>query len=112
MEENNLEEELFDYNNTSFHNKCNEIVSEISNTFKNLGFTDMYFEYWKNHKYSLDEINQYIHDTLLNLDEFKRHDLNHMWTMLSEKNCWWIDYRIGDLVHKQLMRIWYPEDFK
>ena len=106
------EDELFKYHNTPFHNKCDEIIVEIGDTFKKLDFTDLYIEYEKNGKYDKTFVEEVIYDKLLTLDEYERHDLNHMWRMLSSKNCWYVDYRIGQIVHEQLLKIWYPDKFK
>ena len=100
-----------EYGETTFHLKCNDIMDEISTTFRELGFTNRYLAYWRNKIYTIEEVKEYIRETLLNLDEFKRRDLNRMWAMLSDKNCWYIDYDIGELVHWELMKIWYPEKF-
>lgn len=107
----NQEDELFKYNSTPFQNKSKEIIEEISNTFKELDFTDLYIEYRKNGKYDKQFVEDVMYDKILTLDEYKRHDLNEMWAMLSSKNCWYIDYEIGQIVHNQLMKTWYPEDY-
>lgn len=105
------EEEIFKYHDTEFYKKASDLIEYISSTFKNYAFTEKYLEYEKG-DISKEEVNKYIKQVLLNLDEYTRHDLNHMWAMLSDKNCWCGDYRIGELVHKQLIEIWYPEDCK
>jgi len=106
-----LDQELVRYNDTPFHIRCDDVMNEISVAFKNLGFIDKYQEYCKN-KITKNDLNIYIKDVLLILDEYTRHDLNHMCAMLSTKNCWCGEYSVGELVHEQLLKIWYPEDYK
>lgn len=111
MENKELEEDIFKYDETEFHKKCDEIIKEISTTFKHMGFTEKYIDF-KQGVATKEDVEVGIHNVLINLDEYKRNDLNHMWAMLSDKNCWAIDYKIGEIVHNELMKIWYPEDYE
>ena len=104
------EKELYSYEDTEFRGKCYKVLRDISDTFRKLGFTGKYHEYYKKN-ISKAEICDYIKSVLLGLDEYTRHDLNYMWAMLSSKNCWHIEYDVGELIHNELMKIWYPEDY-
>ena len=44
------------------------------------------------------------------MDENQTHDMNCMSKMLSESNCAWYDYNIGEIVHSELMGIWGYKD--
>jgi len=105
-----LEDEVFKYYNTSFIKKCNDLLQEISTTLKNLGFVDKYFEHNEG-KITEEELTSYFHDILVELDEYKRHDLNELSKMLTPSNCSWYEYRIGKIIHNQLIKIWYPDEF-
>lgn len=107
-----IEDELFKYNDTPFQNRCVEIIVDVGKCFKDLDFTDLYMDYKKHGKYDKQFVADVIYDKLVTLDEYKRHDLNKMHSMLSSKNCWFIDYEISQIVHEQLLKIWYPEDYK
>ena len=101
-----MEEEIFDYDDTKFQAVCNKIINEISTAFKEHGFTEEYLKYFREGSIRKEDVESSIHNKLLDLSEFTRHDLNKMWSMLSEKNCWFVDYNIGQIVHEQLLKIW------
>lgn len=88
------------------------MIEDISSLFKNAGFTDMYLK-WRDLDdiTSKEDLEKYIYDKVVGLDEYKRHDLNEIWKMLSDTNCWCVDYNIGQILHDQLMKIWYPERY-
>lgn len=102
--------ELCDYSNTPFRKRCDEMIEDISSLFKNIGFTDAYLKCSKQ-IISQEDFEKYVYNKLFELDEYKRHDFNEMWKMLSDTNCWYADYYIGCVVHKQLMKIWNPERY-
>ena len=104
-----LEEELHKYFDTPFQKRCNNLSSEMSTILKNFGFTEKYLDFYRG-KIPKEELITYVRNTLENLDEYTRHDLNHLWSMLSDKNCGWFEYKIGEIIHDQLMKIWYPKD--
>jgi threonyl-tRNA synthetase len=103
------DEEVFKHYETQFIHKCEELLNEIQTTFKNFGFTEKHIDYHSG-LITKEELEQYIYDTLLNLDEYKRHDLNQMHKMLSTVNCGYQDYEIGQIVHEQLIKIWFPKE--
>ena len=100
-------DDIFKYYNTEFQNKCNELISEISDKFKELGFADIYLTYYKDEdKVSYSKVEEYIHNKLFDMDEYQRHDMNEMSKMLSTSNCAWHDYEIGEIIHRELLKIW------
>jgi hypothetical protein len=111
MNEQELEDEVFKYYDTPFINKCKDLLREISVTLKNFGFVDKYFEY-KEDKITKEELENYFYDTLIKLDEYRRHDLNELSKMLSSSNCGWYEYKIGEIIHNQLIKIWFLDEFK
>lgn len=102
--------DFYDYSDTPFQNKCKEVTREISETFKGLGFTDTYLIHLREQYITKEDVEKYIYSKLVEMDEYRKHDFNEMWSMLSSTNCWHVDYEIGQIVHEQLMSIWYPED--
>ena len=105
------EKELYNYEDTEFRGKCYKVLRDISDIFRKFGFTDKYREYCYNN-ITKTEVCDYIKSVLLDLDEYTRHDLNYMWAMLSDKNCWHVEYDVAVLIHEELMKIWYPKDYK
>jgi hypothetical protein len=111
VEDDKIEEEVYYYEDTPFHKMCDELSRQMSATLKNYGFTDKYLEYYHGN-ITKDELITYVRDTLGCINETMRHDLNHLWSMLSTKNCGWYEYEAGQIIHDELLRIWYPEDYK
>lgn len=101
-----MEEDFINYYDTPFQNSCDKVVNEISQTFKNKGFTEKYLKFYRDGTITKSDVENYIYDSLLGLDEFTKHDFNKMCSMLSDKNCWYVDYNIGQIVHEQLLKIW------
>lgn len=110
QEDKEFEDKIFKYENTTFYKECDEILKYISNTYKNLGFIDKYFEFSKG-EITEENLVEYIRNELLHLDEYYRHDLNQMSKMLSTSNCAWYEYAIGKIVHEQLLKIWFPKEY-
>ena len=99
-------EDVRDYGNTEFQNKCEKLLNEISITFKRYKFIDVYLRYI-NKEISIKDVENFIYKKISELNEYDRHDLNQMHAMLSKKNCWYIEYDIGNILHKQLIKFWY-----
>ena len=107
MEE--IKEELIEAENSQFREECNKLINRISEMFESNGFTEMYKNINKG-KCTFDELDDYIYETLIKLSDDEQYDLNVAWSMLSTTNCWWLDYEVGQRIHRVLIdRIWYPE---
>ena len=101
------EEDMFKEFHTPFQNECNALISRISKMFESLGFTEKYMKYYRNHEITLDELDDFIYETLLPMSEEDLHDYNMAHKMLSMSNCWFVDYEIGNRIHDVLInRIW------
>ncbi|WP_206459355.1 hypothetical protein [Anaerovorax sp. IOR16] len=114
MELNNTKKylsETIDAFDTSFQNECNDLINRISRTFKENGFTDRYEAYYKRHAISLDEFDDFVYEILIKLSKAEQWDFHMMAKMLSEGNCYFIDYYIGRRIHDILInRVWKTDD--
>lgn len=99
-------EDIRDYGNTEFQNKCENLLNEISISFKRYKFFDVYLQYI-NKEISIEDVENFIYKKISELNEYDRHDLNQMYKMLSVENCWYREYEIGDILHNQLIKFWY-----
>ena len=97
---------------SDFIQRSKILLGEISKEFESLGLTKLYLDYHRdgNMEYSAYEKMVNGFDNVIKSladNEDKLEELNYMNTMLSNKNCWYIDYCIGELLHKRLMNHWH-----
>ena len=90
---------------TDFVNQCNAVMDKIEDTFKDYGFIEKYLEYTSD-KITKEDLKKYIKDIISELEETEREDLNHMHAILSDKNCWYVTYDVGEILHEVLMDYW------
>ena len=97
---------------SDFIQRSEVLLGEISKEFESLGLTQLYLDYYKDGNMEYDVYEKMVNgfDNVIKSladNEDKLEELNYMNKMLSDKNCWYIDYRVGELLHKRLMNHWH-----
>ena len=102
---------LFDEYDSNFASKSDDVLKAIDDEFNQFGFIDIYLKFDK-HEITADEVNTYFDNAIVSVEQPKRNTWNKMWAMLSSKNCWYITYEAGNLLHDRLINFWYPKEDK
>lgn len=89
--------------------KMNDVMTEIENKFE--CFVEKYREF-VNGSITNDELIEFIKNKVYELNEEELVEYNYMNKFLSTKNCDWMLYKVGEIVHNEIIRKWYPDDSK
>jgi hypothetical protein len=89
--------------------KINNIMSEIEDKYSI--FNSIYIKYYRNKISELD-MHEEIKEILNYFTKQQLIEYNEMWKMFSGTNCGHNYYNVAQIVHKEIMKIWYPEDYK
>lgn len=89
--------------------KSQEIIQAINDALK--PYSDLYLKYHKG-DITYIELEDQIYDKLVFRDIDDLYDMNEMCKMYSDCNCGWYEYETGRVIHKVIIKILYPEDYK
>jgi len=98
----------FDFNQTDYIKEMHKITNDISVVFK--PYSELYIKFNKNEIGEI-ELRKSFRNMLLELSYDEQQNMNERHKMLSTSNCWCIDYHTGNIIHEELIKIWYPDGY-
>lgn len=87
-------------------NKIHSLMHEISERYSY--FNKLYKEYYKK-KISEKELRNRIHNKLITYSFQELEEIHYMHKMFSNSNCEWSEYKVGEIIHEEFLKIKYPE---
>jgi hypothetical protein len=111
MDWSNEEVELYDrlMEESEIIQNIRNIMSEIENKYSI--FNEIYKRYYRNKISELDMYKE-IREVLNYFTKQQLIEYNEMWKMFSTFNCGHSSYSVAQIVHNEIMKIWYPEEVK
>ena len=101
--------EFYDeYHKSDFFKIRNSIMIMIEEKFNEYDFIKTFKRLSLEN--NVEQFKDYVKERLTDVSELEKYTLNEMYKMLNEINCRWEMYEIGEIIHKALIELWYPEN--
>lgn len=90
-----------------------EIIQEMRTLMNKISekvryFNDLYQANYRG-KITKDEMMNGIREKISTFSDIELEEYNEMCKMFSETNCEWSEYEVGEIIHNEIIKIWYPD---
>ena len=93
------------YEKSEIYAECQSLLSKIS---KKLDWFSQEYIKWDHRKeITQEELRSNINNKLSEMSELERLEYNEICKMLSQSNCWYAEYQVAQIIHEELIKIWY-----